>query len=390
MKLAILGADETTLSLAEAARRHPQWQVTHLADLEESPPTLAAALIAAAPTAARPADWQTLVDPTLVDAVAVARSDAQDRRADQLRMLLQGSIPAIVAHPAFDSMLIYFELDMIRGDTGAVLLPYLPDRSHPAIPELKQLLAETQSPIGKIEQVRIDRFLDDRARGPVIAQFARDADLVRYLCGDVTKLHAMGGEPGDAELGALGVQMNAAQFVARWGVNPALGQEQSRLSLVGSTGRAILQMPADRPWSLEVTSGADTRRQEYPHWNPAAVALNQLTAAMNKQPVDLDWFAAARSVELAETIDRSLRRGRTIELHQEDFSEESTFKGTMASLGCGLLLFGLMLTVAVGVAEQLGIPWLGRWPYYLAAVLVVFLLLQLLLVLSRPRPPAPT
>ena len=66
----------------------------------------------------------------------------------------------------------------------------------------------------------------------------------------------------------------------------------------------------------------------------------------------------SRTVELAETIDTSLARGRTIDLHREDFTDIGTFKGTMTSLGCGLLMVGLALTVFVavagGVAAQMG------------------------------------
>ena len=50
------------------------------------------------------------------------------------------------------------------------------------------------------------------------------------------------------------------------------------------------------------------------------------------------WPDAARTIELAETIPRSVKRGRGIDLHQEEFSELGTFRGTMASLGCGIII----------------------------------------------------
>ncbi len=89
----------------------------------------------------------------------------------------------------------------------------------------------------------------------------------------------------------------------------------------------------------------------------------------------------------------SLKRGRTIDLHHEEFSDIGTFKGTMASAGCALLMAGLMLVVLVAVADvvaaQAGWNRLAgifhQWPYLLLGVFGVFLLLQLLLLIGAPR-----
>ncbi len=74
-----------------------------------------------------------------------------------------------------------------------------------------------------------------------------------------------------------------------------------------------------------------------------------------------------------------------IELYYEDYTEDATFKGMMASLGCGLLLMTLMLLVLVGVLEQLKIPGIGVWRYALVGVLGVFLALQFLLLTSKKK-----
>ena len=93
-----------------------------------------------------------------------------------------------------------------------------------------------------------------------------------------------------------------------------------------------------------------------------------------------------------QTIDRSLARGRTIELHHEEYNEAGNFKSLMAASGCGLLLLVLLLLVFIGVVEDLGrainlrLGLLANWPYLLLAVLAVFLLMQLLLLALRPGP----
>ena len=124
-------------------------------------------------------------------------------------------------------------------------------------------------------------------------------------------------------------------------------------------------------------------------WSPATAALEQLADALQGEPVEPNWVDACRSIELAETIDRSLHRQRTIELHYEDYTEAGTFKGIMASLGCGLLLLGLFIVVAVGIAEQMGVPFLRYWPQVLAGLLGLFLVLQLLVLASRPKESKP-
>ena len=54
--------------------------------------------------------------------------------------------------------------------------------------------------------------------------------------------------------------------------------------------------------------------------------------------------------------------------------------GSMASLGCGLLIVGLLAMMAVAIAEQGGLV-VRAWPKVLLAVLGAFLALQLLMLI---------
>ena len=70
-------------------------------------------------------------------------------------------------------------------------------------------------------------------------------------------------------------------------------------------------------------------------------------------------------------------RGATIELHDEEHSEHGTFKGTMTSVGCGLLLASLvLLLVAAALAKITGNAFFGYAPYLILGVLGIFLVLQ--------------
>jgi len=114
------------------------------------------------------------------------------------------------------------------------------------------------------------------------------------------------------------------------------------------------------------------------------------------------WADAARAVELAETVPRSLAKGRAIDLHREEFSELGTFRGTMASLGCAIVLAGLLVLVAAtlvgGIANELDPQRWGivktvatriadAWPVVVLVALGAFLALQLLPLLVGPDRP---
>jgi hypothetical protein len=115
LTLGVLGADAEIAALAaEAARRGAR-----LVEIPESTETT---------TPAEAAAWQRLLDEASCDAVLVGTTGWSPERAEAVRMLVQAGRTLVVAHPLETSMLWAFELDMIRRDSGATLIPYLPDR----------------------------------------------------------------------------------------------------------------------------------------------------------------------------------------------------------------------------------------------------------------------
>ncbi len=394
MKLALLGIDEAIVSLAKAAMRTGHDQIVMVDALADR----AREISAIAPNAKLVADWEAMLDTTQVDAVLIA-ADQSTMRIEQLRRLIQAGIPVLVAHPVSLSMLECYELEMIRGETQSVVLPYLPARWHPAVADICVMVDEAAaSVIGSVEQVIFERFMADRSRQAVLEQFARDADLLQFIAGDATKLHALGSATGGALAGPypnLGVQVTSGNgLVCRWNVAPVEERPCGQLILVGAKGKAILSMPDDHtPWRLTTRTTRESTADDFPEWDPAATALEKFAVARDGNEVDPSWSEAARTVELAETIDMSLKRGRTIDLHHEEFSDIGTFKGTMASTGCALLLAGLFLVVLVAIADVIAAQagWnqlagvLHQWPFLLLGVFGSFLLLQLLLLVGKPR-----
>ncbi len=381
MKLALLGND-ARIALVAAAAEHAGHSVVAASD----PP-------AGSRPAARIVPWETLLDSAACDAVLVGTDGWTQQRADATRMLVQAARPLLVSHPANLSMLWAWELEMIRQDAGGRLVPLLPDRLHPFVGRLTSLVEAAVAdggPLGGVESVVLERRMPLRHRDPVLTWLARDIDLVRVVIGEPTRIAALGVAP-DAEPAAwnsLTVGLTGPSSVpVRWQVAGG-GEAELMLTLHCARGAVALEIPDEwsRPWRWTEPG----RAEEQVEFNRAAVMLGVLAgerppAGERDVPPAL-WSDAARAIELAEAVPRSLAKGRAVDLHQEEFSEMGTFRGTMASLGCGLILAALCLlvlaTLVGSIAHEFGWEFGGRiaavWPVVALVALGGFLLLQLL------------
>ena len=91
-------------------------------------------------------------------------------------------------------------------------------------------------------------------------------------------------------------------------------------------------------------------------------------------------------MELSEATVRSLKRGRTVDLHYEEISEAGTFKGVMTSIGCVVFLSILAVLPVALIGPPLGLPETIYLAYVIPPVLILFILLQLLrFVVRSPR-----
>jgi predicted dehydrogenase len=383
MQIATVGADAQIESLVAAARRSGH-VVREAADVPAGTPS-------------------ELLDGTACDAVAVGTSDWSPARAELVRLLVQTGRTLVLAQPLEPSMLWAYELEMIARDSGAVLVPFLPDRLHPFI---GRLAAEIEAavagagPRGPLESVRLERTLADRSRASVLAAFARDVDLIRVLVGEPARLGTLGSADAEAAWPTLAVGLTGPdQVPVRWQVAPGPAPGL-RITLQHTRGSVEVTAPDDdSPWTW---SGPPPATQVF---DRGAEILGVLTAARPAAEPRLPPARradAARAIDLAEAVPRSLARGRAIDLHQEEFSELGTFRGTMASLGCGLVLLALVVLLAAtlvgGIARELdwefGAAVAGAWPVVVLGALVAFLALQVLPTLAgvdrrRPGPPEP-
>lgn len=100
----------------------------------------------------------------------------------------------------------------------------------------------------------------------------------------------------------------------------------------------------------------------------------------------LDAFST--TLELCEAVEKSIRRRRTVDVHFETGSEKSVFKSQMTAIGCGVLTWLFVSTIAYLVAGAL--LELPPWAWYVIRVLwmtplVLFIIAQFLLPLARER-----
>ncbi|HZZ71852.1 MAG TPA: hypothetical protein VFE24_06335 [Pirellulales bacterium] len=396
MRLALLGADDQTVAFVRDLTANTTHEVVWGTELGDHETELRQLL----PRLQVGAHWESLLDRSIAAAVVVARLPDSELRIEQLRKLLQAEVPAVVMHPICEIMLLAYELEMIRTDLRGVLVPDLPDRLHPASNALRELARRGAPQLGPLEQITFERFLPDRSRAAVKAQFARDVDFLRWLDGDIARLAAQAGSQADSNYANLAVQMSGAlELPLRWTVGPQQGTLAARIALVGSEGQAVLAIPAVAgEWTLTVANEAIDVRTLGEVFSPAARTLRELERAVSRQSLHgASWADACEAIELSETVQRSLKRGRTIELHDEDFSESGRFKGTMASLGCGLLVAGVVIALFIAVLQwvfrlfgwRAGVIFLRRWPLLVLGLLLVFLLLQILLSIVRPADPDP-
>ena len=412
MKLALLGADAETLDLVRWAVLIGSHELVAAFDVGPH----AGDVAAIAPGAVLSEDWESLVVGTLAHAVSLARAGAgaaaatgfadDERRADQLRKLAQAAVPMLVVHPACEAI-VGFEIEMIRRDSGGVIVPFVPQARNEAIREIVDLASRgSSSPIGTVEQVLVERGLADRSRASVLAAFARDAAILRQFVGTIRTITASGppSVPGRDPLGPkpkeplplanLSVHLSGEQGpAARWSVVPAHGSDHASITLIGSAGTAALQMPAKGAWQLQI-AGTQQRAASFAPDPGYEEALWRLSHSLVPEFRDEQaWLNACRDQEAAEAIDRSLARGRTIELFGEEHTEEDSFKGVMAVGGCLLLVGALGVLFVATIVEGLRLPlrewavW-RFWPVYLLVPIAVFLLLQLLQLVVKKEVPS--
>jgi len=400
MRFVLLGTDPDLSPLLAWIARHPEHELAALAAI---PGGALGGLQKLFPTAALLDSWEQLLEPTNTgggwDALLLGRSLPAEEQERALRRLARQGQPIITAHPALESLLAAYELEMFQRERQAYLAPWLPLRTHPLVTQFAAWLKDEKlSPIGKIDRLTINRQEADRSRTAVLGDVARDLDLIRALAGEINGVLAVGNgiatsEQSERSYAALGLQLTLeSPLLVRWGIEPPTDGERVELQLHGSEGRVQWLLPTfgDRGACYLHAHGRETT-VGHDDWSYAAAAEQFMAAAVAREPLSPSWNDAARSIELTDAVERSLKRGRKIEVRVEEADDIGNFKGIMASVGCGILMFGLMLmglcivsaVIFRAAGWERGANALNMaWPYVLLVMAVAYLGLQLFVKLT--------
>ena len=305
-------------------------------------------------------------------------------RAEALRRIAAEGLPAICLHPPGDDSEAYYQVAMSRAETGAVLVPDLSMRLHPGVIALREAI--DKSALGEFRSLKYEATIDPAEGDLVRFGFARAVDVVRCLLGEIEAVTATGDPSGDKPDMNLVAQLRVTKS-RRAEVRLSSGVPgPARLTLTGSSGTATLELPLDQddyarlvfhPLDAPVSLRAFEPRDE------KAALLNVLSQSIAGRSVHPDLIDGTRAMEISEAVARSLRRGRTVELHYEEISEDGTFKSVMTSLGC-LVLVSILFVLPLALAgPALGIGWTIYFAYLIPPILVGFILMQLFRLVTR-------
>lgn len=325
-----------------------------------------------------------------VEAVIVGGDDTL--RAEGLRRAAGSGLPMIALHPPGPNADPYYQIALSRDETGAIVVPDLPARLHPGIEAIRAALDKNE--LGEFRSLRYELPAGRPARGLVLETYGRAVDVIRACLGEAETLSAVGDPPGDNPSLELVVSMRTTGG-RRAEVRIRAATEPDRACLVLDGAAGSLRFEHDPGWLgstrlVRRTPPDGETTTDIAPWNPHAIILRTLQEAVaRREPPEPGLLDGTRAMELAEAAQRSLRKGRTIDLVYEEMSEEGNFKSVMTGLGCGLLL-AILLVLPVALA---GPVFGARWTLYLAwlvpPLLVLFLLVQLLRLglPRRGRPP---
>ena len=329
------------------------------------------------------------------DADAVLVAGSSQRVLQAARQIAAERVPLVILPAAELGSAFLYELSLVRDDLRVPLFPFFPLRRHRLLDDFRSHLESDA--YGKLLQLDFERFESGGTRIPLSVCDHRllwDTDLLWHLGGDYDQITAF---RAGADAGSVSSQ--AVTFAGRdlpeatW--NHRSGDD-SRWTLKLRLERGEAEIKGRGSFLLTEIRRADGWT-ESPRDDDFGVAvgdeLDRVESAIEADRLDDGWNEFVRELEAVETTYRSVRRRRTIDLHREVTSERNLFKTQMSALGCGVLMLTLVLLIVVliaGQAFELGSGVMKALRILVFAPLFCFLLLQLLLGITRPSVDAET
>jgi myo-inositol 2-dehydrogenase/D-chiro-inositol 1-dehydrogenase len=331
-----------------------------------------------------------------VDAVLVGGAD--QLILDGAKQLATSGIPILFVPQAGQGSTFAYELSLIRDDNQVSLFPLFWHRYDAAAIELRKVLSEGR--LGKIQFLQLNRGLGQSSTNtplsqPVVdAELLNDADLLRWLIGDYDQVTCLRtASTSDGVMMQSVVLAGRSLPEANWSIAPVTGPDQWWLTVRGDGGVAELHREgSSRCWICEIDGSCvagDDRGTASRVLDAfaSATATRKSSATTPEKIVGSEWGELVKCFETVDATHRSIKRRRTIELHFEPMSERAIFKTQMTAMGCGLLVATFFMTLCfLGIASVVPLPQrvLEVLRILVFAPLIIFLIAQILLPLTRP------
>ena len=389
MNFALLGDDPAVMSLIGAIAADSGHSLSHAALTTKILPDV----LQSVPAVRVVPQWEELLAVEEVDAVIIAGH--QEPILEGAKKLAAAGKSLLLFLDAGQGLTFIYELTLIRDDAHVVLFPAFPWRLDPQVDRMRRLIEG--GGLGRLLHLQLERDLHKKSTSAAIPLVSAaeieqallpDVDLLRFLVGRYNQVTALYSGTTGGSISLASLTLAADQLPeARWSFKANPSEWRWQLKVTGENGQARLSAREnDDEVRLEIEGGdlPDDFGAGENQTGPAL--LEQFLATSAGQSHHADWSDLTHAAEIIEAAQRSVTRRRTIDVHFESVSERSLFKTQMTTLGCGLLvatLFGVMLLLVVGT---FGVP---RSVMHGLRVLVflplfVFLLLQLLVLITRP------
>jgi hypothetical protein len=298
--------------------------------------------------------------------------------------LLQGIEPlkafngtVFIGPLATRSVLTAYEFERLAGEGVGFFVPLLPLLQHPAM----EVLAESDASatnllasVGQIERVDMQRVMHAGDDELVLDAFVEDIMVLVLLAGPIKEVVAM--RTGSESI-PLNIQCTSQSGrLVRWSaVRPGSDIESAQILIEGTEGRVVVGLSETGDWDINSNIK-----------NCSVLPLDLVGyCAAKSENKQSSWASMTHGLEVREAVAKSLHRGRLVRINLDGHGERTAFMGTMASLGCGLLLGSLLLLVfcaaILSFASENRFGGLGVWvekvPWLIAGLLILFLIFQL-------------
>jgi len=340
------------------------------------------------PGLAGTSDLEAVLSVKDVEAAIVGGS--RELRAEWLRRASGQGWTCLCLHPPGFDTDPYYQVALSNHEFRAVIVPDLPWRFHPAVSEVRRLTA-SDGEAGPIESVEFEISVPTTGNSLVLEPFSQWVDVVRVLIGEIENIAAMGMPSGTEPSDRLTIQMRAArERRAEMRIRTDPNDASVRMTVtarekvlewrseLSETSGGTLRIRSRKQDSAAQESAGE-RTIDLPAWDSRSVMIERWEQAASRQAPALPGLNdGIRCMEVAEGAIRSLKRGRALDLHYEEVSEENNFKTIMTSIGC-MMVIGIILGLPLILAgPALGLPLTLYLGYLIPIGLAGFALLQLL------------